>query len=163
MQPAFGIESQDGVRHLVHSIFFDFAAAVYAVSTAHARKKQAEIVIDLRSRRHSGSRITRRIFLSDGDCRRNAVDAVGIWLFNALKELSRISRQGLNIAPLTFSVNGVKGKRGLARSGDPGHDRQGVVGDLKVNVLQIMNAGATHNDAFSRHGITRQGEPRRAS
>src|SRR5260370_37661524 len=102
----------------------------------------------------------RRIFLSDGHRRRNAVDAVGTRLFNALKELSRISRQGFNIAPLTFSVNGAKRKRGLARSGDPGHYRQGVVGALKAYVLQIMDSVATNNDAFCRLRIPRDGEPR---
>ena len=90
------------------------------------------------------------------DCTRMAKES-DQRLFNAIKELSRVSRQGLNVAPLTFSVNGVKSKRGLARSGDPGHYRQGVVRDLKVNVLQIMDAGATHNDAFSRHRIIRKG------
>ena len=82
---------------------------------------------------------------------RDAVDVVDVRLLDALQELPRIGGERLDIASLALGVNGVKGKGRLARSRHAGNHREGVVGDLKIDVFQVMDACAANNNAFRRH------------
>ncbi len=69
----------------------------------------------------------------------------------SLKELTRIGRQGFDIAPLSFGIDGVEGKRRLARSGQAGDHHQLIAGDIDVDILEIVFAGATHPDDTLMH------------
>src|SRR5262249_47036302 len=54
----------------------------------------------------------------------------------------------LHIAPLAFGIDGVKGQRRLSGAGDAGDHRHGVVRNLKINILEVVHAGAAHYDLF---------------
>jgi hypothetical protein len=53
--------------------------------------------------------------LFDRDRRRQAFYQVDVRLFHQLQELARIGGQRLDVAPLPFGIEGIEGKRGLAR------------------------------------------------
>src|SRR5882724_5638871 len=80
-------QSQHGLGNLVDGIFLDLTTAIPAIGLTHARIEQAQVVIDLGGRGHGGSRITRGVFLPDGDGRSDAVNQVNIRLLNALQKL----------------------------------------------------------------------------
>src|SRR5438270_11048900 len=95
--------------------------------------------------------ITGGILLLNGYCRRNAFNGIDIGLLDALQELARVGREGLNIAALAFGIDSVEGEGRLARPGDPSHDGESVVGYLEIYVLKIMNARTAHDDAVIGH------------
>src|SRR5207248_4784847 len=72
-------------------------------------------------------------------------------LLDALQKLPSIGGERFHIAPLTFGVNGVEGERGLARARDPGYDRETIVRNFKINVLEIVNACPANKDGFRGH------------
>ena len=43
---------------------------------------------------------------------------------------------------MSLGVNGIKGKRGLPRTGQPGKNHQLVPRDSQINIFQIMDARA---------------------
>ena len=80
--------------------------------------------------------------LLDGDGRRKPLDKIHLRLFHLIEELPRISRERLDIFPLSLRVNGVEGQRRLARAAQPGDHDQFVARDGEAQVLQIMLARA---------------------
>src|SRR5581483_4374491 len=97
------------------------------------------------------ARVARRVFLANRDGRADADDFVNVGLVHAFEELPRVGRQALDVTPLAFGVDGVKGERRFARAADTGYDRQLVDRNLDVDVLQVVNASATHADNLFSH------------
>src|SRR5581483_3947099 len=110
-----------------------------------------QVVINLGCRRNRRARIPGRILLLNGDGWSDAVNYVRIRLLYSLQELPCICRERFNIAALALGIDSVEGKGRLARPRNPGHHRQSVMGNLEVDVLQIVDAGAAYNDGFSGH------------
>ncbi|HEX8929907.1 MAG TPA: hypothetical protein VGA45_13390, partial [Actinomycetota bacterium] len=54
----------------------------------------------------------------------------------------------LDVAALALGVDGVEGKRRLARSRQPGEDDQRVPGEVEMDVLQVVFAGASDDEAI---------------
>src|SRR5690348_5985387 len=67
-----------------------------------------------------------------------------IRLLHHLEELTRVGREGLDVAALPFRVDGVEGEAGLARTAEAGDDRQAVARDLHVDALEVVLARSTH-------------------
>ena len=152
-------ERENAVGDFVHRVLLHFLAAVQAVGAAHARVQQAQVVVDLGGGGDGRARIAGRVLLPDGDGRRDAVDDVHVGLFDALQELARIGRQRLDVAALPLGVDGVERERRLARTRDPRHHRQGVVRNLEVDVLQVVDACSAYDDALVRHGPGNRRQP----
>ena len=139
----------------------DAAAAVQAGDGAAAGVEEAEVVVDFGCGGDGGARIARGVLLLDGDGGGEAVDEVDVGLLDALEELAGVGGERFDVAALAFGVDGVEGERGLARTRDAGHDGELVVGDVEVDVLQVVDARAAYDDAFVRHGPGSAGTPHR--
>src|SRR6202040_3895254 len=96
-----------------------------------------------------GARAARGGLLLDGDGGREAVDGVDVGTLHLVEELAGVGGEGLDVAALTFGVDGVEGEGGLAGAGDAGDYRQGVVGDVDVDALEVVGAGAADCDLVS--------------
>ena len=131
---------------LIDGVAADRAAAVQAGDGAAAGVEQAEVVVDLGGGGDGGARIARLVLLLDGDGRGDAVDVIDVGLFDALEELARVGGERLDVAALAFGVDGVEGERGFAGAGDAGDDREGVVRDVDVDVLEVVRARAADGD-----------------
>ena len=75
---------------------------------------------------------------------------IDVRLIHDGKELARVGRERLDVAPLPLGVDGVKGERGLAAAGKAGDDNHAVARQVEVNVFQVVGARAANGDSF--HG-----------
>src|SRR5204863_9741658 len=96
-----------------------------------ARVEQLQVIGELRHRANGRARGAHRIGLIDGDRRRNALYAVDLRLVHPIKELTRVRREGLDVATLPFRVQRVEDERGFAGPRYPGHDDELVEGELE--------------------------------
>jgi len=119
-----------------------------AVRTADSSEQEPKVVVDFSNRADGRARVPGRGFLVNRDGRRQALNAVHVGLIHDAEELPGIRRQGLHIPPLPFGVEGIKGQRGLPRSGEAGDDGDFTSEDGDVYVLQIMLSCAFDNDFF---------------
>jgi len=136
---------RDGVR--TH-----FVAALGAVGTARAGEEEAEEVVDLGRRAHGGAAGGGRVALLDGHCGGQSLDPVDIGFLEAVEELLRVGGEGLDVAPLARSEEGVQRQRGLAGTGRTGDDRERTAGQIQVDVLQVVLAGTSDPDRLV-HGF----------
>ena len=141
---------QDVIHHLADGLRVQLDAVVGAARNADARKEQAQIVVDFGNGADGGARVVRGGFLLDRNRRRKAFDVIDVWLVHDGKELARVGRERLDVAPLPLGVDGVKGERGLAAAGKAGDDNHAVARQVEVNVFQVVGARAANGDGF--HG-----------
>ena len=149
---------EEGVDDLVDGVAADGAAAVEAGDGAAAGVEEAEVVVDLGGGGDGGAGVAGLVLLLDGDGGGEAVHVVDIGLFDALEELAGVGGERLDVAALPFGVDGVKGERGFAGAGDAGDDGEGVVGDVDVDRLEVVGAGAADGDLVVHLGIGLSGE-----
>src|SRR5215475_11085197 len=142
VETAAGCHPEDATGDFVRRVALYFAAALDAVRGATAGEEQPEVVVNFRGSGDGRARIARRVFLANGDCGRDAGDLVNIGLLHAFEKLAGIGGQGLDIAPLPFSVNSVKGQRGFAGTADAGDDGERIVRDFDGDVFEIVYTGA---------------------
>ena len=79
-----------------------------AVGNTHPGKKEAEIVINLGGGGYRGAGIGNCLSLLNGNGRRKSADIIYVWFFQLLKELPGVGREGLNVAALSFRIEGIK-------------------------------------------------------
>jgi hypothetical protein len=113
---------------------------------AGAGEEEAEVVVDLRHRADGGARVLGGRLLLDGDGGREAGDVVDVRLLHHVEELPGVGRERLDVAPLPFGVDRVKGERRLAGPGQPGDHHQLVARDVHADVLEVVLAGAANLD-----------------
>ncbi len=138
---AFG-QGEEGGDDFVDGVVADDAAAVQAGDGAAARVEEAEVVVDLGGGGDGGAGVAGLVLLLDGDGGGEAVHVVDVGLFDALEELARVGGEGFDVAALAFGVDGVEGERGFAGAADAADDGEGVVGDVDVDGLEVVGAGA---------------------
>ena len=148
-----GRQGHDLVHHLGDGLGGDLLAAGGAVGVADPGEEQAQVVVDLGHRADGGAGVLAGGLLLDGDGRGKPLDGLHIRLFHLLQELAGIGRERLHIAALPLGVDGVEGQGRLARAGDAGDDHQLVAGDLHVDALEVVLAGAFDDDLVVLHGI----------
>jgi hypothetical protein len=120
------------------------------VNLAAARIQQPQIVEDFSSGGDCGTWIAGRILLFDGNRRGEALNLVDVGLFNPLKELASISRERLNIPPLTLGIDGIEGERALPRARNAAEHRQLSMRNLAGDVFQIMCPRPADDDRVVR-------------
>jgi hypothetical protein len=84
--------------------------------------------------------------LLQGHRRRQAVDGIHIGHANLVDQAPGIGRDRFEIAPLGFGIQRGERQRGLARTGHAGEHHQGIAGNIDIDVLQVVLAGATDAD-----------------
>ena len=148
---------QHARRNLVQRVLANLFAAPKAERVPDARIQQAQIVVDFRGRGHGGPRIAGRILLPDRDRRSDSSNLVHVRLFDALEELPRVRRKRFDVPPLPLGVDCVERETRLARAGNAGDHRDGVVRDCNVDILEIVDARPAHADFLGirdrRNGI----------
>ena len=101
---------EDFIGNLICCLALNNATALRAVRSTHASIQKTQVIVDFCNGTHGRARISGSGLLIDGHRRRKAIDRVKVWLIHLSQELTGIAGQGLNVAALSFCVNGVKGK-----------------------------------------------------
>ncbi|OIQ93571.1 hypothetical protein GALL_245310 [mine drainage metagenome] len=112
--------------------------ALPAEQAGAAGVEQLEMVGQFGHRPHRGARGAHRVGLVDGDGRQDAADAVDLRPVHAVEELTRVGREGLDIAPLALGIDGVEHERTLAGPRDPGDHDDLPERDVQIEVLQVV-------------------------
>ncbi len=148
-----GLQPHHLIDDLLLALPFDGPPADPAVGMAYPRKKQAQVVVDLRHGAHRGARIARGRLLVDGYGRRQSLDGVDVRLVHLPQELAGVGGQAFDIAALAFGVDGVEGETRFARAGQTGDDYERVAREGKRDVLEVVLPGPRDDDAISAHYI----------
>ena len=98
------------------------------------------------------------VLLLDGDRRRQALDVVDLRLLHLADELPGVGAEALDVAPLALGVDRVHGERALARAARAAADGHLVAGDVDVDVLEVVLAGAADGDDLGQLGRSGRGE-----
>ena len=155
---AFG-HGQYLVDHLADGLGCQWQIVVRAARLADAGKQQTQIIVYLGDGAHGGAWVVRGRFLFNGNSRGEPFDVIDIGLFHHRKELAGIRRERLDIAALTFGVQGIEGQGRLARTRQPGYHDQLVTRQIKVNVLQVVGARPTNQDGIHSTFTPRPAKP----
>ena len=134
------------VDDLLGGLALEAHAVLRAVRHADAGVEQAQVVVDLGDGADRRARVAGRRLLVDGDGRRQTLDEVDVGLVHLAEELPGVDAERLDVAPLALGVDGVERQGGLARAGQPGEDDELVARQLDADVLQVVLAGAPHDD-----------------
>ena len=145
----------DRVGNLIDSVFLDDRAALPANGDSDPGEEQPQVIVNFRGRSDRRTRRSGGISLPDRDGGSDAVDFVDFGFFDPLEELAGIRGKRLDIPALAFRINRVKRQRRFARSADAGDDRQGVMRDFEVDVLEIVDPNAPNNDAVRPSEVRR--------
>ena len=149
LAPRGGLENLVG--DLVRRLALDDAPALGAVRHADARIQQAQVVVDLRDGAHRGARVARRRLLVDGHGGRQSLDGVDVRLVHLAEELARIARERLHIAALALGVDRVERQGALTRAGQACDDDELVARNRQVDVLEVVLASPSDDDAVLTH------------
>ncbi len=145
-------EAEDAIDDLLDRLRLDALAAVGAVGRADPREEEAQVVGDFGDGADGGARALGEGALLDRDRRREALDGVDVRLRELLEELSRVSGEGLDVAPLPLGVDGVEGERGFAGSARPREHDEPVAWDREADVLEVVLAGAANGESVHSEG-----------
>ena len=155
-----GLDGEEGVpagaiglgEHLagdgVDGIAFDVDLAVGAPGFGGAGEEEAEVVVDFGGGGDGGTRVAGGIFLADRDGWGEAVDVIDIGFLHAVEELAGVGGEGLDVAALAFGVDSVEDERRLAGPGDAGDDGQPAMGQVEIDVFEVMNPRAADPEQF---------------
>ena len=133
-------------------VAFHLLPADGAVGTAGPGVEQPQKVVDLRQRTYGTAGVGRRRLLLDGDGRANTTDVVHLRLLHPHQELPGVTRQALDVAALPLGKKRVHGDARLAAAADAGDDHQLVLGDLEVDVLEVVGPRALDVDGGAEVG-----------
>ena len=85
------------------------------------------------------------------------MNLVDIGLFDPFQELAGVRRKRLGVAPLSFRINRVKRERRFAGAADSRNNGQCIMGDFKIDVLEIVDSYAANNDAVCPSEVRHSG------
>ncbi len=120
----------------------DFAATLIAKDMTDFCEKQPQVIRRLRGGSHRGTTRTVAVRARNRDRGRNTVDVLGVRLLESLQELPRVSRETLDVTPLTFGVERVEGQAALAAAAQSAEDDYFLARDVEVDSLEVMDFDA---------------------
>ena len=135
------------VEYLVVGVFHHLLARHIGISHASPCEQQTQIVINLRRGADCGARILVRGLLLYGYYGTQACYLVNVRTLKVAKEVSGVSREGLNVAALPFGEYRVESQRRLAAARQSRYDSQFATRYQHVYVLEIMHTSAADLDA----------------
>ena len=103
-----GIVAENHINHFLLRILHHLLTCGIAVSPAGTGKEQTHIVVDLSGGPNCRSRILVGRLLLDADDWRESGNLVYIRTLHSSKEITGVGREGLDIATLSFSKDGVE-------------------------------------------------------
>src|ERR1035437_10045863 len=146
-------QREDFVHNVAGSLAHDGHAGFRAVGLADVRVEQAQVVVNLRRGGDDRARAGAGAALLDGNCRGETLDEVHVRLLHLVQELPGIGGERLDVFALALGIDGVEGKRGLARTTQAGDDHQLVARDVQGEVLEVMLTRPANSDEFFAHGL----------
>src|SRR3989449_11231531 len=145
------LAAENRLDDLLGGLAGDGLAAAGTMRDADGAVNHTEIVVDFGDGADGRARRARGGLLLDGDGRRKPLDGVHVRPLHLIQELTRVRRERLDIAPLPLGVDGVKGQRRLARSGQSRNHGYRVSRNLQIDVLEVVLAGAANDDLCQPH------------
>ena len=151
-------QGHDMVYHLVYGLFLDLLAALRTMWDSDSCIQKTEVIVDLSYCSYGRSRVSVCRFLINGDCRRQSLDRLHVWFLHLSQKLSRIRRQRLHIASLSFRINGIKSQRRLAGTTDSCQYYKFISWDIYAQILEVIYIRTPNPDKFllscmSRHNF----------
>ncbi len=126
------------IDNLVYRLRLNHAPTIGAMRHAQARKKQTVMIQDFYHRTHCGTRVTVHRLLVDRNRRRDTAHALHLGVLHAADELARIRRKRLHKAALAFLEHRIEREARLARTGNAGYHHDGIAGNGKVHMAEVM-------------------------
>ena len=151
LRPLGPLEHQVG--DLRCTLALDRRAVLRTVRGAEPRPQQAQVVVDLGNSADRGAGVVAGRLLLDRDRRGQALDRVYVGLFHEPEKLAGVRGQRFDVAPLAFGVDGVERERRLAGARQSRDDGEAVPRDLDGDVLEVVLAGAPHDQRIARHRL----------
>ena len=96
------------------------------------------MVTDFGHRTDGGARCLDGVALFDGNGWGNPFDTIDLWFVHPVKKLTGVRCEGLDVASLSFRIEGVKGKRAFSGSAQSSDDDQLAQWQIQVEMLQIV-------------------------
>src|SRR5262249_6953242 len=149
----FGRELEGLLDDLLDSLLRDLVAADGAVRDTYGRVEQAQVIVDLGDGANRRAGAAAGGFLLDRDGGAEALDGIDFGALHLVEELARVGGESLDVAPLTFGVDGVEGQRALTRPAQAGDHREAVARNLDVDVLEIVLSRAMHADPVEHRSL----------
>src|SRR5437016_4567898 len=106
--------------------------------------KNAEIIVNLGDGPNGGSGAARGRLLFDRNGGTQTVNRIDLGALHLIEELTRVGRQRFDIAPLALGVDGIEGEGRLPGAAQPRNHREGVPGNLDIDVSQVVLACAVN-------------------
>src|SRR6266581_5807066 len=94
---------------------------------------------------------TAQAFLINNHCHAQVLNRIGVWLRIARQQVTNEHAKILKQQPLCFVGNGVKHHGGLPRTRYTGKNGDFALGQPKLDILEVVLAGATNLDIFLNH------------
>ena len=110
------------------------------------RKEQPKVIVELGAGAGSGPGAFDRVFLLNRDGRPNALDLIDVGSIDLFQEESRIGRERLDIAPLSFRKDRVERQGRFSRPAQARDGRHAIVRDIECNSLEIVLAGSANRE-----------------
>ncbi len=147
---AFGIAARHGY-YILHGVLLHKLAGDRRVGLAYTAKQQSDVIVYFSRSSHGRSGISCIYLLLNGYGRRKSLYKISFRLGHLSEELSRISRQALDITALSLGIERVKSQRRLSRTRKSGDYNQLVARYLDVDVLKIVDACALYKNITFSH------------
>ncbi len=128
-------------------VFHHQLAGQVAHGLSYSGEEQAQEVVHLGCGAYGASWIAVHRFLFDGYDRAKAGNLVHVGSFEAAEHVSCICREGLDVASLAFSEYGVESQRRLPAAAEPGHNSESAMGNVNVDVPEVVGSCTCHADA----------------
>ena len=151
--PFPGRVRQDLRDDLIHRLAGDRAVAARATGRADAGEEEAEVVVDFGDGPHGGAGAPGGGLLLDGDGGGQPLDGVHVRLLHLLQELAGVGGERFDVAPLSLGVEGVEGQARLPGAAETGDDGDPVPGEVQIDVLEIVLAGAADGEGVCHCGL----------
>ena len=139
-----GILRIDHVENALLGIFHHLFARSIAVCRSGTGKEQTQIVVYLGRSAHGRAWIAVGCLLFYRYDGAESGDVVYIRTFQSAEKVAGVCRESVDVAALSLSIYGVKGKRRLARTAQSGNDGERTARYLHVDILKIVDACAPH-------------------
>ena len=137
---------EDCLEDRVHAVPRDLGSALAADRLPHAGEQEPQMVGDLGDGADGGAPCLRGGTLPDGERGGEAFDRVVIGTRQPFQELLGVGGDALDVATLSFGVDGVEGEGGFPRAADARDHGQGRAGEFHVDVLEVVLAGTVQPD-----------------
>ncbi len=137
--------------HLLRRLDGHFAAAIGTVRDPDGRVEHPHVVVDVGHRADGGARVLADGLLLDGDDGREAIDEIYGGLLELGDKALGKGGQGLQEAPLSLGVDGLKGQGGLPGTAQTRDDDQLIAGNFDIQVLEIVFTCALDTNRLSHY------------